>query len=57
MSEEYDDNIIEGPDEQVDDGEMSPAEAGFTKGAEEASQGEEEDEDDEESDDDDDEVR
>jgi hypothetical protein len=38
--EEFD-RIVEDPDEQVDDDEMSPAEAGFTKGEEEASDEEE----------------
>ena len=50
MSEEYEDAITEDPDEQVDDDEMSPAEAGFQKGAEqeEKKEKEDEDEDDEE---------
>jgi hypothetical protein len=48
MSEEYDDAITEDPDSQVDDDEMSPAEAAFTKGAEEASQGKKKSEDDDE---------
>jgi hypothetical protein len=34
--EEYEDKIAEDPDDQVEDDEMSPAEAGFAKGAEEA---------------------
>ena len=37
--EEYDDRITEDPDDQVEDDEMSPAEAAFQKGAEEASEG------------------
>jgi hypothetical protein len=41
MAEEYDDAIIEDPDEQVDDDEMSPGEAGFQKGAEAALEGDE----------------
>jgi hypothetical protein len=49
MAEEYEDSIIEDPDEQVNDDEMSPAEAAFSRGAEQASQGDksEESEDDE----------
>ncbi len=46
MSEEYDDAITEDPDEQVEDDEMSPAEAAFAKGAEEASEGDKEKEED-----------
>lgn len=53
--QEETDKIAEDPDEQVDDDEMSPAEAGFSKGAEDASEkekkekkeGEEEEDDDE----------
>ncbi len=40
--EEYDDKIAEDPDDQVDDDEMSPAEAGFSRGAEAAAEEEEE---------------
>ncbi|MCK5283444.1 MAG: hypothetical protein KAK00_08625 [Nanoarchaeota archaeon] len=51
--EEFDDAITEDPDEQVDDDEMSPAEAGFARGAEEAGEKEK----DKDSDEDEDEVR
>ena len=46
MSEEYDDAITEDPDDQVDDDEMSPAEAAFTRGAEEAGEGDKKEEED-----------
>jgi hypothetical protein len=36
--EEYDDKIAEDPDDQVEDDEMSPAEAGFSRGAEAAAE-------------------
>jgi hypothetical protein len=39
MTYKYDDAIIEDADDQVADDEMSPAEAGFQKGAEEAQDG------------------
>ncbi|MBD3164563.1 hypothetical protein GF323_05135 [Candidatus Woesearchaeota archaeon] len=45
MAEEYEDDIIEDPDEQVDDDEMSPGEAGFQRGAEKAGEEESEEED------------
>lgn len=47
MTEEYDDAIAEDPDEQLEEDKMTPAEAAFTKGAEDASEGEEEKEEDE----------
>ena len=40
--EEYDDRIAEDPDDQVDDDEMSPAEAAFQRGAEAAGEGDKE---------------
>ena len=42
--EEFDDKIAEDPDDQVDDDEMSPGEAGFAKGAEEESKESDDDE-------------
>ena len=45
--EEMDDKITEDPDEQVEDDEMSPGEAGFARGAEEASDEKKEEDDDE----------
>ena len=46
--EEMEDKITEDPDDQVDDGGMSPDEAGFIKGAEDASTDKEKKEDDDE---------
>lgn len=37
--EDYEDDIIEDPDDQVADDEMSPGEAGFQRGADEAAEG------------------
>lgn len=55
--EEYDDAITENPDDQVDDDEMSPAEAAFQRGAEEAGEGEKKEDKDEDEDEDEDEVK